>query len=95
MDIGRTEGIGGPGKIEGSQPAHKVTPPQPAPPPAADRVEISEHAQLVSDALSLPKVRTGRIEEIRRLIQAGLYENDVRLQGAIQKFLEENRDLLG
>jgi len=94
MDIGRTEGIGGPGRIEGPHKASKINPPAPPAPPPADKVEISSQARLVSEALSLPSVRAERIAEIRKLIQAGLYENDARLEGALLKFLQENRDLL-
>ena len=95
MDIGRTEGVGGPGRIDGPQRISKPDPAAYASPSPADRVEISPQAKLVSEALSLPSVRTERVEEIRRLIQSGLYETDARLEGALQKFLEENRDLLG
>jgi flagellar biosynthesis anti-sigma factor FlgM len=95
MDIGRTEGVGGPGRIEGSQRISKADSTAPASSSPADKVEISEQARLVSEALSLPPVRAERVEEIRKLIQSGLYETDARLEGALQKFLEENRDVLG
>lgn len=94
MDIGRTEGVGGPGRIEGLHPLSKVRPPVPASPPPADRVEISEEARLVSEALCLPAVRSERVEEIRHLIRSGRFETDARLEGALQRFLEENRDVL-
>lgn len=95
MDVGRTEGVGGPGRVEGPKQPSKVTPSQiPSTPPPADKVEISESARLVSEALSLPQVRTERVEEIKKLIESGRFETDERLQGAVDQFLEENRDLL-
>ncbi len=95
MDIGRTEGVGGPGRIEGPQKNQRITPSAPASSSPADRVEITDQARLVSEALALPEVRAERVAEVRKLIQSGRFETDARLEGALQKFLEENRDLLG
>ena len=92
MDIGRTEGVGGPGPIQGPKKPAPITPPREI--ASADRVEISERAQLISEALSLPQVRSERIDEVRKLIESGRFDTDARLQGALDRFLEENRDLL-
>lgn len=94
MDIGRTEGVGGPGRIGGPQKPSHVTPPPTSTPHRADRVEISESAQLIFEALSLPPTRSERIDEVRRLIAEGRFDTEERLQGAIDQFLKENRDLL-
>ncbi len=94
MDIGRTEGIGGPGRIEGPQRTPRVTPQGPPTAARADKVALSDHAKLVSEALSLPFVRAERVEEIKKLIESGRFETDERLEGALRKFLEENKDLL-
>ncbi len=95
MDISRTDGVGGPGRIEGPQKISKVQPP-PAPDRAvpSDKVEISDSARLVSEALSLPAVREDRVEEMRKLIESGRFDTPERLEGALDKFLRENPDLL-
>lgn len=95
MDIGRTEGVGGPGRIEGLRTPPRAESPEPSSSRMADRVEISEAARLISEALSLPGVRADRVAEIRSLIQSGKFDTEARLEGAIRKFLEENRDVLG
>jgi len=94
MDIGRTDGVGGAGRIEGPQRPHKIMPPaytQKTGP--TDRVDISAQAHLVSEALSLPASRTERIEEVRQLIESGRFDTPERLEGALTRFLEENPDL--
>lgn len=91
MDIGRTEGVQGPGRIEGTR-IDKVhsDPVQPAP-AAADRIEMSEVGHLVADAMALPEVRLDRIAELKAQIEAGTYQTEQRLLGALDKFLEECR----
>jgi hypothetical protein len=95
MDIGRTEGVGGAGRIEGlgrvSKPASS-TPASAA--GGADRVELSGASQLIGEALSLPSVRTERIDEVRQLMASGELDSDARLEGALDRFLAENRDLI-
>jgi anti-sigma28 factor (negative regulator of flagellin synthesis) len=95
MDISRADGVGGPGRIEGPQKVSRVQPPA-GPDRAApsDKVEISDSARLVSEALSLPAVREDRVEEMRRLVESGRLETPERLEGALDKFLRENPDLL-
>lgn len=95
MDIGRTEGVGGTGRIEGPQRMSK--PPASSPTPGAgpaDRADLSAQSQLISEALGLPAVRAERIDEVRRLLASGELDSDARLEGAIDRFLAENRDLL-
>lgn len=89
MDIGRTEGVHGPGRIEGKR-AHAVTPPQTPPAQdAASRAEISQVGRLVSETLSLPDVRMEKVTEFSRLLKAGIYMTDERLLGALEKFRQE------
>jgi len=95
MDIGRTEGVGGAGRIDGPQKLGKVNPSSPTTPSqATDRVEFSPHAKITSDALALPAVRTDRVAEIRNLIQSGRFETDTRLNQALDRFLAENSDAM-
>jgi hypothetical protein len=93
MDIGRAEGVGGPRRIEGTPRVSRTTPA--APPPGvspADKVDLSPGAQLVSQALALPAVRLDRVDEVKRLLVSGRFETDVRLQGALDRFLAERLD---
>ena len=89
MDIGRTEGVHGPGRIEGKR-VHNVTPPQVQPTQdAGSRAEISQVGRLVSETLNLPEVRMEKVTEFSRLIKAGIYMSDDRLLGALEKFRQE------
>ena len=93
MDIGRTEGVGGPGRVEGPQKISKVTPPSgPSGSAPLDQVDISARAHLTSEALALPAVRAERVQEVKKLIESGRFETDARLQGALDRFLSENPD---
>ena len=94
MDIGSTDGITGPGRINGTPPPARITPPEISHVgPLGDRLEISETAHLLSEILSMPEVRMEKIEEVRSLIESGKFDTDARLRGAVDGFLEENRDL--
>lgn len=96
MDVGRTQGVGGPDGIQGPHHVSRVNSPHEPHAPSAptDKVDISEHAHFVSEALSMPPVRLDKVEEIRQLIESGRFETDTRLEGALDRFLDENRDLL-
>lgn len=89
MDIGRTEGVSGTGRIEGKG-IEKVNPPATQPTPAPqDRVEISQMGSLVSEVMSLPAMRVDKIAELKQAIEAGTYQTDEKLRGAIDRFLAE------
>ena len=94
MDIGKTEGVGGAGRIEGPHKLGKSTPPASTPSHAADKVEFSPQAKITSDALALPSVRADRVAETRNLIQSGRFDTDARLGQALERFLAENGDAL-
>ena len=95
MDIGKTEGVGGAGRIEGLQKLSKPTPPATtAPSHAADKVEFSPAAKIISDALSLPAIRAERVAEIKNLIQSGRFDTDARMSQALDQFLAENGDAM-
>ena len=96
MDIGRTDGITGPGRIDGPRHPERITPKESSPvSPPGDRLEISQTAHLLSEALSMPDVRAEKIEEIRNLVESGKFDTDARLKGAVERFLDENSDLAG
>jgi anti-sigma28 factor (negative regulator of flagellin synthesis) len=93
MDIGRTDGVGGPGRIDGP---NKIQRTAPAVPPSgaksADKVQLSQKAALVAKAMSLPAARTERVAEIKKLIESGRFETENRLEWAVNRFLIENSD---
>lgn len=94
MDIGKTEGVGGAGRIEGPHKLGRVTPPASTPSTAADKVEFSPHAKITSDALALPSIRAERVAEIKNLIQSGRFDTDARLSQALGRFIAENGDAM-
>jgi anti-sigma28 factor (negative regulator of flagellin synthesis) len=93
MDIGRADGVQGPGGIRGSRQVNRPQHAKPAGEKPADSVEISDMARLVSEATNLPKVRQDKIDQIRALIDSGKFDTPERLAGAIDEFLRENQDL--
>lgn len=96
MDIGRTEGVHGPGRVEGPKKIQKAQPPQlGGTPPPSDKVEISDGARLISEVTSLPPSRQEKIDEIRRLIESGQFDTETRLEGAIERLLRDHPELLG
>ena len=94
MDIGRTDGVGGPGRIDGPNKVARVTPSSTTPgTSSSDRVDLSEKAGLISRTLGLPGVRAERVAEIKKLIESGRFDTEARLEGALDAFLTENPDL--
>ena len=94
MDIGKTDGVGGPGRIDGPNKISRITPPvTPSGAASTDKVELSQKASMVSKAMSLPASRAERVAEIKQLIESGRFETDARLEGALNRFLLENPDL--
>jgi hypothetical protein len=94
MDIGKTDGVGGPGRIDGPNKISRITPPVTPPGAAAsDKVDLSQKASMVSKAMSLPETRAERVAEIKKLIESGRFDTDARLEGALDRFLVENPDL--
>ncbi len=95
MDIGRTDGSVGPGRVDSVHRVNRIAKAYGSAGPAAssDRVNISAEAGLLSKALAMSDVRLDRIQEIRKLVESGKFETDSRLSGAIERFLIENPDL--
>ena len=60
--------------------------------PINDQVDLSEHARHLASLRELPEVRTNKIEAARAAIAAGDYDNDIRLNIAIERMLD---DVLG
>jgi len=92
MDIGRTEGAGGPQRVEPNR-VQPARPPEAAPIMPSDRLDIADVARLIAEAISLPSVRFDRIAEIKRQIDCGTYQTDAKLTRALENFLRENDGL--
>jgi len=54
-----------------------------------DQVDISSEASFVAEARELPEVRQDRVAAIKAQIEAGLYETDDKLDGALDRLLDE------
>ena len=95
MDIGKTDGVGGPGRIHGPNKIARITPSTTASgASSADKIELSRKAGMVSKALALPQMRTERIALVKKMIESGRFDTDTRLEGALKRFVAENPDLL-
>lgn len=95
MDIGRTDGVGGPGRLDGIRPLARAAKAYGTEGPrGADQVSLSAKAEMIGKVLDLPSVRTDRVDEVRRLVESGRLETPERLEGALNRFLAENPDVL-
>ncbi len=85
--------IQGPGPVDNKK---RVKPPLGVQPQETktDKVELSTHARLVSKLSSVPDIRQDKVGQLKQEIESGKFENDERLRGAIQRFLQENSDLV-
>ena len=91
MNIGKTDGIGGPGRIDGPNKIERISSStMPSGSSKADKIDLSHKAAMISKAMSLPAVRAERVSEIKKLIESGKFETDTRLEWAINRFLTEN-----
>lgn len=89
--------IQGPAHLHGAQainPPHRLaTPPSAAARTGSlaevDQLDISYEASLVSRVQDAPDIRTDRVAQIRAQIQAGVYETDEKLNGALDRLLDE------
>lgn len=89
MDISGTGPVGGPSGIQGPRGPRPLPPMPPVPTGGTDRVEISGIARSLASLRTVPEVRTEKVSEIRRQIEAGNYENEEKIRVAVERFLEE------
>ena len=54
-----------------------------------DQLDISHEADLVSRVREMPSIRQDRVAEIRSQIASGTYETDAKLNGALERLLDE------
>lgn len=59
----------------------------------SDQVEVSALARFLSQLRDVPAVRQDLVDEVREQIDDGTYESDARIDGAIEKLLEEEPGL--
>src|SRR5262245_60869025 len=74
----------------GDRAARAAAPPEPKTTERpSDRVDISDRARFLSKLSALPSVRAELVDRIRQEIAAGTYENDDRLDQAIDNLAED------
>ncbi|MFM9068395.1 MAG: flagellar biosynthesis anti-sigma factor FlgM, partial [Planctomycetota bacterium] len=56
---------------------------------AADQVDISPEARLISQIHDLPEVRADRVAELRAQIAAGVYETEEKISVALDRLMDE------
>ncbi len=88
--------IYGPSQVHGPQALagpHTVRAPQrpvaPTTPATGDQLDISEAAQLISQAHDVPDVREELVTRVRAQIANGSYETPERLDVAIDRLFDE------
>jgi flagellar biosynthesis anti-sigma factor FlgM len=88
--------IYGPTHVHGSQPissphAPKAVEPQQTPPSAApsDQLDLSSAGQMLDAIRDLPEIRHDRVQRLRAAIAEGAYETADKLDGAIERLLDE------
>jgi len=78
------QGISGPHAARAAQNAPRAAAANPT-----DQLEISPAADLAAKLAEIPEMRFDRVNDIRAQIEAGIYETDGRLDGAIERLLDE------
>lgn len=56
---------------------------------SADELSISSEGNFVSLASQLPDIRADRVRDLREAISSGAYETDTKLDGALERLLDE------
>jgi len=57
--------------------------------PINDEVQISDAARLSEQIADVPEIRQDKVNMIRAQIAAGTYETDDKLDGAVERLLDE------
>ena len=88
--------INGPSPAQGPQPtqnpprAHQAESSAPRPHIAVtDELDISREAELMSRMSELPEIRADKVAELKAAIEAGTYETTEKLEGAVDRILDE------
>jgi flagellar biosynthesis anti-sigma factor FlgM len=73
-----------------SNPIQKqVAPDAPAQLPATDRLELSGSSHLLQALKTNTGIRADKVASIKAQIQAGTYKDDAKLDGAVDKLLND------
>ena len=89
MEVQGPGGVSGPNRIDPQKVPVQGTDGTGDAARAGDRVEISEHTRLLEKLSQVPSIRTEKIQELKKLIESGRFESPERIEGAVQKLLEE------
>jgi len=54
-----------------------------------DQLDISPEASFAAQANDLPEIRQDRVAEIRAQIESGVYETNDKIDGALERLLDE------
>ena len=89
MDIQRPGGLSGPKRVDARSVSIQSGAAAGGVAAAGDRVQISEHARWLEMLSHVPAVRSEKVEELRRQIEAGEFETPERIEGAVRQLMEE------
>lgn len=81
--------VHGPQAITGPHATRAASNPAPAHSAASDELSISETGELLARVRDLPEMRAERVAQIRAEIAAGTYEDDAKLDAALDRLLDE------
>ena len=65
------------------------TPPAPTQIDTVDQVDISSEAQMLAGMNDTSEIRAERVADIRQQIETGQYETAEKLDGAVERILDE------
>jgi anti-sigma28 factor (negative regulator of flagellin synthesis) len=90
MEIHGPGGVTGPERPAAPHPEKTQGVDRPSSPERiVDQVQISEQAHYLEKLSQVPPIRYERVAELQRLIENGTYETSERIEGAVEKLLEE------
>ena len=76
-------------RLQGSMATETVQGSQDVGATAADTVEISDSARYLGEIKKLPDIRADKVQQARDLIAAGQYETPARINGTVDRLLQE------
>ena len=92
-EIGPTGPIKGSGRVEGKKSSRPIDIVQNVA-AKSDDVQISQAARFIVEAKDLPPIREDKVRDVKRQIENGKFDNDERLNGAVDKLAQDNLDTI-
>ncbi len=90
MMVNEAGGVQGPSPIQSYKKTGKAVQQQEVQKPQRkDAAEISSHSVMMAKLKQTPEVRQEKIDSIKAQIDAGTYDTDDRLKGAVDKLFGE------